>query len=264
MAGAGTGQQGGRSAGGRAGMAWVAGSSGGIGAACARRLAADGFAVHGSDRPEEDVTQPGVAERVASGLATQSFSVAVHAVGMSGRRLGDGPVGTCTDEAWDEVLRVDLTAAFAVVRAALRYAADGASVVLIGSALASSLDPDFLTVAYRVAKAGLVPLVEAAAYEGAARGIRVNLVSPGLVDTPMAARALSDARIQSRFPELMPLTGRPSTADEVAAAVAWLAGPESGQTTNAVIPVDGGWGLGSRPWTASTRHTEDVPGRGGS
>jgi NAD(P)-dependent dehydrogenase (short-subunit alcohol dehydrogenase family) len=230
--------------------AWVAGSSGGIGAACAARLAADGFVVHGSDRPEEDVTEPGVAERVAAGLAGSGFSAVVHAVGMSGRRLGDGPVSECTDEGWDEVLRVDLTAAFGVLRAALRHAADGASVVLVGSALASSLDPDFLTAAYRVAKAGLVPLVEAAAYEGAARGIRVNLVSPGLVDTPMAARALGDPRIQARFPELMPLTRGPASAADVAAAVAWLVGPESRQTTNAVVPVDGGWSLGGRPWAA--------------
>ena len=242
--------------------AWVVGSTGGIGSACVRRLAADGFTVHGSDRPDEDVTEPEVAERVANHVFSQPVSAVVHAVGMSGRRLGDGPVGACTDEGWEEVLRVDLTAAFAVLRAALRHAADGASIVVIGSALASSLDPDFLTVAYRVAKAGLVPLVEAAAYEGAARGIRVNLVAPGLVETPMAARALSDPRIQSRFRELMPLTARPALADEVAAAVAWLAGPESGQTTNAVIPVDGGWSLGGRPWAPGAAHPTGVVAKG--
>lgn len=230
--------------------AWVVGATGGIGEACVRRLTADAFDVHTSDRPEEDVTLPGVADQVVGGLGGQRLSAVVHAVGMSGRRLGDGPVGSCTDEGWAEVLRVDLTSAFLVLRAALRYAADGASIILIGSALASSLDPDFLTAAYRVAKAGLVPLVEAAAYEGAARGIRVNIVAPGLVETPMAARALSDPAIQARFPELMPLTARPATADEVAAAVGWLAGPGSGQTTNAVIPVDGGWSLRGRPWVA--------------
>lgn len=230
--------------------AWVAGATGGIGEACARLLTADGFHVHTSDRPAEDVTLPGVAEQVASGFAGQPLSAVVHAVGMSGRRLGDGPVGSCTDEGWAEVIRVNLTSAFLVLRAALRHVADGASIVIIGSALASSLDPDFLTAAYRVAKAGLVPLVEAAAYEGAARGVRVNIVAPGLVDTPMAARALSDRAIQARFTELMPLTGSPATADEVAAAVGWLVGPDSGQTTNAVIPVDGGWSLRGRPWAA--------------
>lgn len=231
----------------RTGRAWVAGSDGGIGAACIRRLSSDNWWVHPSDRPEEDLTEPGTADRVASGLAELGgFDAAVHAIGMSGRRLGDGPVSQCTDEGWDEVLRVDLTSAFYFLRACLRYADEGASIVLIGSALATSNDGDFLTVAYRVAKSGLVPLMEAAAYEGATRGIRVNIVAPGLVETPMAGRALGDKQIQARFSELMPVSGRPATAGEVADAVAWLAAPESVQTTSAVIPVDGGWHLHAR------------------
>jgi NAD(P)-dependent dehydrogenase (short-subunit alcohol dehydrogenase family) len=170
--------------------AWVVGREGGIGAACAASLTADRLRVHASDRPDEDVTVARTAELVAAKLADGGgFSVAVHAIGMSGRRLGDGPVSQCTDEAWEEVLRVNLTSAFRFLRACLRHADDGASIVLIGSALASTLDHDFLTAAYRVAKAGLSPLVEAAAYEGAHRGIRVNVVAPGLVDTPMAVRS---------------------------------------------------------------------------
>jgi NAD(P)-dependent dehydrogenase (short-subunit alcohol dehydrogenase family) len=222
--------------------AWVAGGDGGIGAACADALRADGFAVHASGRPAEDVCQPGVAEDVAALLAAGGgFTAAVHAVGMSGRKLGDGPVSTCTDAAWDEGLRVNLTSAFWFLRSCLRHADRGASIVLIGSALAARLDADFLTAAYRVAKAALVPLVEAAAFEGAGRGIRVNLVAPGLVDTPMAARALADGRIRARFGELMPLTRRPSRPAEVAAAASWLTGDGSAHTTGAVLPVDGGW-----------------------
>jgi NAD(P)-dependent dehydrogenase (short-subunit alcohol dehydrogenase family) len=230
------------------GRAWVVGGDGGIGAACVRRLGQDGWEVHPSDVPNEDVTLPGVAETVATRLSVGGgFDVAVHAIGMSGRRYGDGLVSQCTDEGWNEVLRVDLTSAFLFLRACLRHAHDGASIVLIGSALAKSLDQDFLTAAYRVAKAGLTPLMEAAAYEGAARGIRVNIVAPGLVDTPMASRALIDEAIRARFTELMPATGRPASAHEVAAAVAWLASPDSSQTTAAVIPVDGGWHLRARP-----------------
>lgn len=222
--------------------AWVIGGTGGIGAATVTALTEDGYSVHASDRPGEDITHPGVAERVAATLAASGgFSAAVHTIGMSGRRLGDGPVSECTDEAWEEVIRVDLTSVFRFVRACLRHADDGASIVLIGSALAKGLDGDFLTAAYRVAKAGMIPLLEASAYEGARRGIKINIVAPGLVDTRMAARALGDERIQSRFSELMPLTHRPSTADEVAAAVRWLCSPDSPQTTGAVIPVDGGW-----------------------
>lgn len=225
--------------------AWVVGGAGGIGSSCVRRLTGDGYLVHASDRPDEDITLPGVADRVASQLAKDGgFSVAVHTIGMSGRRLGDGPVSECTDEAWDEVLRVDLTSAFRFLRACLRHADDRSSIVLIGSALAASLDHDFLTAAYRVAKAGLVPLVQAAAYEGASRGLRINIVAPGLVDTPMATRALQNPSIQARFPELMPLTSRPASPDEVADVVGWLAGAP--QTTGAVIPVDGGWHLQGR------------------
>jgi len=222
--------------------AWVAGSRGGIGSACMQALAGAGFTVHGSDRPEEDITEPGVAEDVAASLARGGgFSAAVFAIGMSGRRSGDGTVLECSDSGWDEVLRIDLTSAFYFARAALRHISDGGSITLTGSALARGLDRDFLTVAYRVAKAALVPLMEATAFEGAVRGVRVNIVARGLVHTPMAARATSDQRIRARFGELMPLTKRPSEAAEVAAAIRWLSGPDSAQTTGAVIPVDGGW-----------------------
>lgn len=225
-----------------AGTAWVVGAHGGIGRACAEGLSSDGFSVHGSDRPDEDITLPGTAEAVAAELAAAGpLAAAVHTIGMSGRRLGDGPPSVCEDSAWDEILRVDLTSAFYFARACLRHCVPGASVVFIGSALARGLDEDFLTVAYRVAKAGLVPLLEAAAFEGARKGIRFNVVAPGLVDTPMAARALGDAALVARFPELMPLTKGPATPADVAAAVRWLVSDNARQTTGAVLPVDGGW-----------------------
>ena len=225
-----------------AGRAWVVGGTGGIGGACVQGLTTDGFTVHASDRPDEDITRTGVATAVAEKVAaTGPIMAAVYTIGMSGRRLGDGPTSICEDSAWDEILRVDLTSAFYFARACLRYCSPGASVVFIGSALARGLDEDFLTVAYRVAKAGMVPLMEAAAYEGARKGIRFNIVAPALVDTPMAARALGNDEIIARFAELMPLTKRPSTANEVAAAVRWLVSDQAPQTTGGVIPVDGGW-----------------------
>jgi NAD(P)-dependent dehydrogenase (short-subunit alcohol dehydrogenase family) len=227
------------------GVVWVAGGAGGIGQACVSALGVAGHRVVATDLPDVDITQPGGCEMgIARATADNSrLTGAVHAVGMSGRRLGDARVTDCTDEGWDEVLRVNLTSVFRFLRATLRVIEDGGSIVIIGSALASTLDRDFLTAAYRVAKAGIIPLAEAAAYEAAERQIRVNVVAAGLVQTPMAARALADDAIQARMPQLMPLSGRAVTAEEVADAVTWLMSPGSSMTTGTVVPVDGGWSL---------------------
>jgi NAD(P)-dependent dehydrogenase (short-subunit alcohol dehydrogenase family) len=240
----------------------VAGARGGIGGACVELLERQGHLVVGVDRAPGppgpgagapgrgathpvDVTLPGGAEHAVE-LAEATLGGLdgiVHAIGMSGRRLGDGPVTSCTDAAWAEVLRVNLESAFRLLRAGLPALErrGGGSFVTIGSALAQSADPDFMTAAYAASKGGLASLVRTAAMEVAARGVRVNLVAAGLVDTPMASRALGDPRIAGRLPELQPLGGRAVTAAEVAAAVAWLLSPASGGTTGASLPVDGGW-----------------------
>jgi NAD(P)-dependent dehydrogenase (short-subunit alcohol dehydrogenase family) len=230
----------------------VAGARGGIGGACARLLEAAGHRVVGVDRDPGaagvhavDVTVPGGAERAVelAAAALGGLDGIVHAVGMSGRRLGDGPVTRCADAAWAEVLRVNLESVFRLLRAGLPALerAGGGSFVSIGSVLGQSADPDFLTAAYAASKGGLASLTRVAAMEVAARGVRVNLVASGLVDTPMAGRALRDERVAGRLPELQPLGATAVTADEVAAAVAWLLSPASGRTTGASLPVDGGW-----------------------
>ena len=225
----------------------ICGAAGGIGAACVAAAEGAGYRVTAVDRPDVDITVQGGAERAveqATG-ALGGLDGVVHAVGMSGRRLGDGPVSACTDEAWAEVLRVNLESVFRLLRAALPVlaAGGGGSVVVVGSALARSLDRDFLTAAYATSKAGAETLVRLAAFEGAASGVRVNVVAPALVDTPMAARALTTPALAARLPELMPLGGRAATPQEVAAAVTWLLSPASARVTGAVVPVDGGWTL---------------------
>lgn len=222
----------------------VAGAAGGIGGACVERLEAQGRRVLGVDRDGIDVTRPGGAERaVEEAERLGPLTGVVHAVGMSGRSLGDGPVSSCSDEGWAEVLRVNLESAFRLLRAAFPAfrRAGGGSFVAIGSVLAAHADPDFLTVAYATGKAGLRGLVRTAALEGAADGIRVNVVEPGLADTPMARRAIGDERIAGRLRELQPLAGGAVSAAAVADAVAWLLSPAAGSTTGAHVPVDGGW-----------------------
>lgn len=253
----------------------VAGARGGIGGACVELLEREGHQVVGVDRdpgadrepgPDRDpgvdrdpgpadagaravdvadITVPGGAERAVELAEARlgGLDGIVHAIGMSGRRLGDGPVTRCTDAAWAEVLRVNLESAFRLMRAGLPALerAGGGSFVTIGSALGQSVDRDFMTAAYAVSKGGLASLTRMAAMELAGEGVRVNLVAAGLVETPMASRALRDERIAGRMSELQPLAGRAVTAVEVAAAVAWLLSPASGQTTGASLPVDGGW-----------------------
>lgn len=229
----------------------VAGANGGIGRACVRRLRAGGHEVVGVDRAPAagativDVTLPGGAEQAVAAAAGTGGTLAgvVHAVGMSGRRLGDGPATHCTDEAWSEVLRVNLESAFRLLRAALPRVVPGGAVVVVGSVLAGHTDPDFLTAAYAAGKSGLEGLVRVAAREAAGRGVRVCCVAAGLVDTPMSARAAADERITARMPELQPLGGRMVAADEVAAAVAWLLSPDAAAVTGCCLPVDRGWSL---------------------
>jgi NAD(P)-dependent dehydrogenase (short-subunit alcohol dehydrogenase family) len=224
----------------------VAGASGGIGAACVRGLRATGAEVVEADRPEADICLPGVADRVVAEAVSRHGGLdgVVHAIGMSGRRLGDGPVEHCADEAWETLLRVNLTSAMWLLRAAIPVlkAAGGGSVAIVGSALANATaDQDFDTAAYAVSKSALETLARMAARECAPAGIRVNVVAAGLVDTPMASRALADDRISARLGDLMPLTGRAARPEEVADVVCWLLSDASRLVTGAVVPADGGW-----------------------
>jgi len=225
----------------------VAGSHGGIGGAVMEALAAEGHAAYGVDRDSVDVTEPGGAE-----LAVQQASAhlggldgIVHAVGMSGRRLGDGPVTECTDQAWAEVHRVNHESVFRLLRAGIPELArgGGGSIVVVGSALASTLADDFLTVAYASAKGALIPLVRSAAYEAARSGVRINVVAPGLVNTPMARRALNDPDITRSMAALQPLSRRALEPAEVATAILWLLSDAARTITGAVVPADGGWTL---------------------
>ncbi|MFI7709162.1 SDR family NAD(P)-dependent oxidoreductase [Nonomuraea sp. NPDC049480] len=225
----------------------VAGARGGIGASVMEALAAEGCDAYGVDRDDVDVTEPGGAESAVRRASEHlgGLDGIVHAIGMSGRGLGDGPITECTDQAWTEVHRVNHESVFRLLRAGIPELArgGGGSIVVVGSALATTLADDFLTVAYASAKGALVPLVRSAAYEAARSGVRVNIVAPGLVNTPMAQRALGDPDITRSMAALQPLSRRALEPAEVAAAIVWLLSDAARTMTGAVLPADGGWTL---------------------
>ena len=210
-------------------VAVVTGSQGGIGGATVAAFEAAGFTVHGVDVgdsfPELD-----------------RLGVLVCAHGISGRRLGDGPVDACTDEGWDAVLDANLTSVFRYARTAIPAlrANGGGAIVTVSSALGLvGGDKDFATHAYAASKAGLIGLTRAMAIHYARDGIRCNVVAPGLIATPMSKRAQSDERIVARLADLQPLTGGFGRPEDVAAACLYLA--TAPFVTGAVLTVDGGW-----------------------
>jgi NAD(P)-dependent dehydrogenase (short-subunit alcohol dehydrogenase family) len=207
----------------------VTGSRGGIGSATARAFDEAGFAVHGVD---VDDAFP----------ALERLDALVCAHGISGRRLGDGPVESCTEEGWDAVLDANVKSVFLYCKQAipLLRAAGGGAIVTVSSALGLvGGDDDFATHAYATSKAALIGLTRAMAVTYAKDGIRANVVCPGLIATPMSERAQNDERIRARLSELQPLTGDFGRPEDVAEAALYLA--TAPFVTGAVLTVDGGW-----------------------
>jgi NAD(P)-dependent dehydrogenase (short-subunit alcohol dehydrogenase family) len=232
------------------GVALVTGAAGGIGGATVEAFLEAGFEVVGVDRDTGDhvdhVADLSVDAGARSAVAAAHegrgrLDVVVAAHGISGRRFGDGPVADCTEEGWDAVLDTNLRSVFLLCKHAVpRLAETRGALVTIGSALGLvGGDADFATHAYAAAKAGVVGLTRAIAVHYAPQGVRANVVAPGLIATPMSARAQSDERIRRRLPELQPLTGDFGLPEDVAGAALYLA--QAPFVTGTVLSVDGGW-----------------------
>jgi meso-butanediol dehydrogenase/(S,S)-butanediol dehydrogenase/diacetyl reductase len=249
-------------------VALVTGAAGGIGGAVTEALSAAGYAVLAVDRvaapagpregPPDDVAGasgavvPHLADLARDDEAAGAVAAAVArfgrldllvcAHGGSGRRFGDGPVDECTPDGWDATLERNLRSLFLVCRhavPALREAGGGAIVTVASVLGLVGGDRDFATHAYAASKGAAIALTRAMAVTYAPDGIRCNVVCPGLIATPMSARAQGDPAIRARLAALQPLTGDFGTASDVAEAVVHLAGATF--TTGSVVTVDGGW-----------------------
>jgi 3-oxoacyl-[acyl-carrier protein] reductase len=236
------------------GCALVTGASRGIGEACARRLAASGWAIGVNFRANEAAAaatvaaieeEGGRALALAGDVGDQDDVEAIFAqleqahgpVLVLVNNAGiteDALLAQLRDEEWERVIETNLSGAFRTTRRALRpmMRARYGRIVNVASLSAIRAIPGQAN--YSASKAGLIGMTMTIAVEVARRGITANAVAPGLIETDMT-RDLIDDSVAPRIPAMR--VGAPA---EVAACVDFLASPEAAYITGAVVPIDGG------------------------
>lgn len=237
----------------------IVGGTGGIGLAAARRFLDEGarLVIAGLDAPPDaafpfircDATSEAQVEALFTHVVQQlgGLDVLYHVAGASGRKLGDGPLHQCTDAGWDATLDINLKSVFLTSRAAIRQflaQGTGGTILNMASVLAISPSPQFFdTAAYTASKGGVIALSRLAAARYAPDKIRVNVLAPGLIDTPMSARAIGDSAIRAFLQSKQPLGPGPGTPEDCAGAAVFLCSDEARFITGAVLPIDGGWSV---------------------
>lgn len=242
------------------------GGTTGLGLSAARAFIAQGASVVTVGRNPNNVAaaqnQLGPRARAVAGDASAAHTAAhaielavkdfgafhglYHVAGGSGRRHGDGPLHEITDEGWAYTLNENLTSLFYSNRAAVRRFLEqgtGGTVLNMGSVLGFSPSPKFFaTHAYATTKAAIIGLTTAAASHYASQNIRLNVLAPALVATPMSERAQDNHAIMDFIRTKQPLDGgRIGKPEDLDSAAVFFMSDESKFVTGQVLAVDGGW-----------------------
>ncbi len=236
-------------------VAIVTGAGSGIGAATARMLSARGDRVVCADVRLDFAQQTagGLPDALAVEVDVSDSSSCERMVEDAVHRFGDvDAIVTCagiekhgaghefSEEDFDRIIDVNLKGTWLSARSAARAMINrghGGTVVMIGSINSMVGNPG--ASAYCASKGGVLMLGRTLALDWAQYGIRVNIVAPGVVNTPMSAKSLADPQKRAKMMEKTPL-GRPAPPEEIASVIAFLTSDASSFMTGAYVPVDGG------------------------
>jgi NAD(P)-dependent dehydrogenase (short-subunit alcohol dehydrogenase family) len=176
------------------------------------------------------------------------FDGMYHVAGGSGRKFGDGPLHEMTAEGWDQTLQLNLTSMMFSNRAAVKFFIENkqaGAILNMGSVLGFSPSPKyFSTHAYAACKSAIIGFSKSIASYYAKNNIRVNVIAPGLVKTPMSKRAAGDDEIMQFVQTKQPLDGgRIGAPEDTDGGAVFLLSDHAKFITGQVIVVDGGWSV---------------------